>query len=91
MKLTIDVDLDDYEDDENRNGAREFVNDILDRIASQILCEVGYGADAYDVQVKKAVDKIKNDVINQVKKEINMTEVARMVIKDLTTSITGKS
>ena len=91
MKLTIDVDLNDYEDDENRNGAREFVNDILDRMASQILCEVGYGDDAYDVQVKKTVDKIKNDVINQVKKEINMTEVARMVIKDLTTSITGKS
>lgn len=88
-KLNITIDLDNYDCYDCGNGAKNFVDDIMDRIASKVLDDNG-GEYDWECKIREKTDsiieiaksQIETEVVNMMKKEY-IKEISGSVVQKL--------
>lgn len=85
MKFTIDIDLEQYEGDNSSiNGAKDFLDDIKNRIALQLLRNIwGYNDGDYNALLRTAVSDITATITRRVENDINIDALTKTITSRL--------
>ena len=92
-KLTFTVDLNNFDCDDCGNGAKDFIDTVLDRMAIMLLTQRDYlNKDRYDLQeelnlkIESIIKKIENELVKQIEENFKKESI-KNIASDVENSI----